>query len=63
MSTDISHAKHLIRSYFADLDNASAQNSASVLRRYVSEDYHWRGMHPFNELIALKRLQTHFWLP
>ena len=63
MSTDISHAKHLIRSYFADLDNASAQNSASVLRRYVSEDYHWRGMHPFNELYGAEAVADTFLAP
>ena len=63
MSTDIEQAKLLIRAYFEDLDKASAEQSASILKKYADTDYQWRGMHPFNEIKTAEKVAEHFWRP
>ena len=63
MSTDIEQAKLLIRAYSEDLDKASAEQSASILKKYADTDYQWRGMHPFNEIKTAEKVAEHFWRP
>ncbi len=41
--------KNLVRAFHDDLSAAPPEACAEVLARYTTPDWHWRGMHPFNE--------------
>jgi hypothetical protein len=47
--TDHQRNKALVLDYFAAMESAGPGELAGVMRRYVSEDYHLYGVHPFNE--------------
>ena len=55
--------KALVRAYHADLGAAPADGCAAVLARYTSADWHWRGMHPFNERRGADAVAAAFWAP
>lgn len=60
---DSQSAKSIVTSLYSDLDAASATEAAAVLSRFVSEDYHWRGMHPFYEQHGAVNVAHAFWAP
>ena len=37
-------AKKLVREYFDAMEKASAEGAQDVLKKYMSEDYLWRGV-------------------
>lgn len=55
--------KQLIQEYYADLDKAEANQIDSVLQKYTSDTYLWRGFHPFNEITGTAELSKEFWQP
>ena len=55
--------KTLIRSYYQALDTAAPDDIASVLTRYCSDSYLWRGFHPFHEKTDPKDVAQTFWQP
>lgn len=55
--------KQLIQEYYADLDKAEANQIDSVLQKYTSDTYLWRGFHPFNEITDTAELSNEFWQP
>ncbi|PKF81521.1 polyketide cyclase [Vibrio sp. vnigr-6D03] len=63
MSSDTQNAKQVVLAFFKDLDSANPENVEEVLARHTSEDYQWRGCHPFNEINSLNDLSTSFWQP
>jgi hypothetical protein len=48
--------KKLVKNFYDDLDAASGSELESVINSYTSEDYLWRGMHPFYEQQGSQRL-------
>ncbi len=60
---DFQPAKALVRRYHADIATASPSCVAEVLARYVVPDWHWRGMHPFNEQYGPEAVAKIFWAP
>ena len=62
-SAQIQIAKDIVRAYYDDFDSAPTDQLASILSKYVSEDYHWRGMHPFGELHDSDSVVRTFWAP
>ena len=60
---DFQAAKALIRQYHADIASADPSTISQVLKRYVSPDWHWRGMHPFNDLHGPDAVADTFWSP
>lgn len=54
--------KALVRAYYNELD-ARGADVASVLSRYTSDNYLWRGFHPFNEINERDEVATKFWQP
>ncbi len=56
-------AKDLVRAFYDDFDAAPSDQLASTLTKYVTDDYHWRGMHPFGELRGADNVVRQFWLP
>lgn len=56
-------AKSIIRDYIDDFDKAADKDLNKVLKKYVTKDYHWRGMHPFYEQHGAKDVISSFWKP
>ena len=48
MSNFQSH-KQIVLDFYTDLDRATDEQITEVIKRYTTEDYFWRGMHPFYE--------------
>ena len=46
---DFQENKSLVLSFYDELDSASGNEINEVLRGYTTDNYHWRGMHPFYE--------------
>ena len=55
--------KSLVLRFYTDLDNAKGDEIAAVLRRYVTDGYHWRGVHPFYEQHGANSVAEVFWQP
>ena len=60
---DYQQQKALILDYFADMEAATAASVESVLRKYVSDDYQFFGVHPFNELCGATDVAAAVWAP
>lgn len=64
MSTDmLQAAKRTVRTLHEVFDAASNEDLAGVLAAHTSEDYLWRGMHPFHEQHSAQAVAEIFWLP
>ena len=55
--------KKIILDYYKALDNAQGIDITKVLEGHISENYIWRGYHPFNELKDPKEVSEIFWQP
>ena len=60
---DFQKSKQLILDFYQEFDTAQGSHLNEVLKRYTTEDYHWRGMHPFNEQFGSNDVYTTFWQP
>ncbi len=60
---DYQQQKALILDYFADMESATADSVASVLRKYTSADYQFFGVHPFNEIHGATEVAASVWMP
>ena len=63
MTQNLQKEKKLIRDYYKALDSAQGTDITKVLKNYISEDYIWRGFHPFNEISDAKEVSEIFWQP
>ena len=63
MTQNFQKEKNLIRDYYKSLDSAQGNDITKVLKNYISEDYIWRGFHPFNEISDAKEVSEIFWQP
>jgi len=64
MSTDsLQAAKNIVRNFHLAFDSASDEDLAGVLAAHTSDDYLWRGMHPFYEQQGANAVAEVFWLP
>ncbi len=55
--------KKIILEYYKALDDAQGADITKVLESHISENYIWRGYHPFNELKDAKEVSEIFWQP
>lgn len=55
--------KNIVRQYIKDFDEAKDEDLNEVLKRYTTDDYHWRGMHPFYEQHGAAAVINTFWQP
>jgi predicted ester cyclase len=60
---DFQKNKALVLDYYRELDAASGNDITAVLRRYTSDDWLWRGMHPFYEQHGADAVSEVFWKP
>lgn len=61
--TDHQENKNLVRLYYQALDSATPELIPEVLSRFTTDEYRWRGVHPFNELTGADAVAEAFWLP
>ena len=55
--------KKIVLDYYNALDKSEGNDITNVLKEYITEDYIWRGYHPFNELSKAKDVSELFWQP
>jgi predicted ester cyclase len=55
--------KTLMLNFYRELEAAPAVDAGKVLSRYMSNDYHFRGVHPFNELEGADAVTDILWKP
>ena len=60
---DYQDSKTLVLQFYKDLEAASADGVAKVMNRYMSSDYQFRGVHPFNELQGADAVAEALWKP
>ncbi len=60
---DYQKNKALVLQFYEELEAASADGVASVLNRYTTSDYRFRGVHPFNELNGPEAVVEALWKP
>ncbi len=61
--TDLQSNKALVRAFYDELEGCDETTVEPVLNRYVSADYQWYGMHPFNEQVGAAAVARSFWQP
>ena len=61
--TDFQSNKALVLALYEDLEKCDETTVEQVLNRYLSEDYQWYGMFPFNEQHGVKAVAESFWQP
>ena len=55
--------KKLVLDYFDALETTTAATVSGVMDRFHSQDCHFYGCHPFNELIGPDAVAASFWAP
>ena len=60
---ELSESKQVIRTYYRTLESAELTDTADVIGDFVSDQYKWRGSHPFNELVGAASVSEVFWRP
>ena len=63
METNFQQAKAVVRKYYDAFDKVVTNDLTSVLQKFTTEDYHWRGMHPFYEQYGAEAVIKSFWKP
>ncbi len=56
-------SKKIVRQYFEELESASVEDVKSVLEKYMSEDYNFKGVYPFREQQGTENACDKFWVP
>jgi ketosteroid isomerase-like protein len=61
--TGFQQHKAVVRAFHAELSAANPEAVADVLARHVTPDWHWRGVHPFNEQRGPEAVAKTLWAP
>ena len=62
-ATGYQDEKALVRAHHAALQAATATTVAQVLAERTAPDWHWRGMHPWDERRGAEAVAAAFWAP
>ena len=63
MSDDIQQAKSLVLNWQKSTDSTALSDLAAVLPDFTTEEYLWRGMHPFHDLTGADSVISAFYTP
>ncbi len=55
--------KKIVWDFWQDLNNAKADDIATIMRTYASEDISWTGPQPINQLNGIDAVNSKFWQP
>lgn len=61
--SDFQNSKSLVLEYYAELDDARDQDIKRVISQFTTNNYLWRGMHPFHEQHGADDVANVFWRP
>ena len=61
--TSLQDAKRVVLDFYEALDAAPVDELVEVLRKHTTDDYSWRGMHPFYERSGADEVAEAFWVP
>ncbi|MEO1288146.1 MAG: nuclear transport factor 2 family protein [Chloroflexota bacterium] len=56
-------SKQLILNYFDEMESASPETLGQVVKKYVADDYKWRGVYPFRQIDDVDTVIAQFWQP
>lgn len=56
-------AKKLVREYLKEIELCKPEESANVLKKYLSADCKWEGVYPFMEQVGPEAVAQVFWQP
>jgi len=56
-------AKKTVRQYCEAFDKSEPEHLQETLEQFTSDNYQWRGVHPFHEQANAKSVVDSFWLP
>ena len=62
-ANSIQSAKQTVRNFYGAFDAAPDTELAAALAAHTSDNYFWRGMHPFYEQTGAQAVADVFWLP
>lgn len=60
---DFQSEKALVRKFHDALTSSQPNECQEVLEAFTAQNWHWRGMHPFNEQFGAKAVADVFWTP
>ncbi|TDF35623.1 nuclear transport factor 2 family protein [Alteromonadaceae bacterium M269] len=60
---DFQAEKSLVMQFYGAIEEADENSIANVLTQYTSDNYQFRGVHPFNEIAGAEQVATQFWQP
>lgn len=63
MVGDLQAAKCVVQSYLSDMAKTCLDTVRQIISRHMAHEYHWRGMHPFNEQNGAEAVPDIFWSP
>ena len=63
MTDSLADAKRSVRDFHAAIDAASSDEIEATLARFTTNDWLWRGMHPFYEQTGAAAVADVFWKP
>jgi hypothetical protein len=61
--SDFQSSKSLVLRYYKELDTSPGCDINDVLQRYTTDNYLWRGMHPYHEQYGADAVADVFWKP
>lgn len=61
--SDFQSSKSLVLRYYKELDTSLGCDINDVLQRYTTDNYLWRGMHPYHEQYGADAVADVFWKP
>ena len=56
-------SKQVVRNFYEALEGDKGKDVAAVLAAHVTDDFVWRGTHPFNEQVSVAEVTGVFWAP
>ena len=56
-------AKAVVRAHYDALNGATPETVSAALAKHTSDDWHWRGMHPFYEQHGARAVADSFYIP
>lgn len=62
-TADFQAEKNLVRAFHDAIDSSTPATIEKAMAQYVTPDWHWRGMHPFNEQRGTEAVARVFWTP
>lgn len=60
---DFQANKQVVLDYYTARDTAGPATISAAINQYVSNDYHWYGVHPFGEQDGAEAVASAFWQP